>query len=756
MTGTPDHSELGRFLGLLYRPGDVFEVRAPKCRQRADSAYTSTVSGYFAFEAIGRAVAAIAELDESGLAPGVYITLNPVRPDLLARAANRLRPRAAETTADADVPRRRWLLVDVDPVRPSGVSATDAELELARERAEAVRAALSARGWPAPALAMSGNGYHLLYRADLPAEDGGLVRRALDALAAGYGDGRVAIDRSVFNPARIVKAVGTVARKGDDLRGQPGVEDRPHRRSCLVDVPATIDTVTAEQLEVLAASAPPTRAPQTKADATGERFPTSPAGVRAWLEARAVPVRAERAAGDKTLLLLERCPIDPGIVSDGGSDIAVLVGGDGKLAYCNKHNRGRDFTWHDLRRAIDPDYAARPANDAGVDLSGLVGAGAGGESDDGGHGDPLPRGADLTPFVASPSPPPDDPLEPAFVCAADLHAQYPALRPPVIHRLLREGETMNVIAAPKTGKSWLTLDLALSVAAGRPWLGRYETIPGEVLILDNELHRETSASRVPQVARARGLDFGRVGRRVAIDNLRGRLRDIFALRPYFDRLEPGRFRLVVLDAFYRFMPMGGDENDNATMANVYNAIDAYADRLGCAFVLIHHSTKGNQSGKSVTDVGAGAGAQSRATDTHLVLRPHEEDKCVVLDAAVRSWAPVEPAGLRWSFPVWDFDSSLDPTRLRSERPGKRKADKQVSDAKPSWDAERFVDAFVTEPRTRDEIIGAARDAGLSIREAKRLIAVAISEERIEQEPFNGKSAPRLMPVVAPADAGGEP
>ena len=37
------------------------------------------------------------------------------------------------------------------------------------------------------------------------------------------------------------------------------------------------------------------------------------------------------------------------------------------------------------------------------------------------------------------------------------------INPPLIHGLLREGETMNVIAAPKTGKSWLVLNLALAM-----------------------------------------------------------------------------------------------------------------------------------------------------------------------------------------------------------------------------------------------------------------------------------------------------
>ena len=54
------------------------------------------------------------------------------------------------------------------------------------------------------------------------------------------------------------------------------------------------------------------------------------------------------------------------------------------------------------------------------------------------------------------------------------------------------------------------------------------------------------------------------------------------------------------------MPAGADENDNATMAGLYNALDCYADALGAAFVNIHHSSKGDQSGKAVTDVGAGA------------------------------------------------------------------------------------------------------------------------------------------------------
>lgn len=341
-------------------------------------------------------------------------------------------------------------------------------------------------------------------------------------------------------------------------------------------------------------------------------------------------------------------------------------------------------------------------------------------------------GVDLSEFFPD-EPSPAGPLEPNFRSAVELARRHPALRLPVIHHVLREGETLNVIASPKAGKSWLTLDLALAVVSGQPWLGLFETVPGEVLLIDNELHAETIAWRVPQVARARSLNFEDIGRRLQIENFRGRLKDIEELEPYFGRLPPRRFRLVVLDALYRFLPEGSDENDNAKMARIYNTIDSYADHLHCAFALVHHSSKGNQSGKSVTDVGAGAGAQSRATDSHLVLRPHQEEGVVVLEAAVRSWPPVKPVCLRWHFPVWNLDEALDPGSLKIERSRPRREPKaDRADAQPEWTVERFVERFFSpEPVCDAEVREASRGVpGLSIRRTNDLLALAQSRGHI--------------------------
>ena len=259
--------------------------------------------------------------------------------------------------------------------------------------------------------------------------------------------------------------------------------------------------------------------------------------------------------------------------------------------------------------------------------------------------------------------PADD--EPKPIPVDKLVEDYPKLRPVIINGFLRMGETMNIIAPPKTGKSWLVNDLALSIAMGTEWFG-YPCEQGKVLIIDNELHKETSANRLPKIIKARGFDIKKVGRYLEIVNLRGKLKTIEDIGNHVEEYKAAGYKVIIIDAFYRAMPRGVDENDNGAIADVYNLLDRYAEAIGCAFILIHHTSKGNQSQKSVTDVGAGAGSQSRAADTHVILRRHKEEGVVVMESVVRSFPTVKPLCLRWNWPLWAADGSLNPDELEGK------------------------------------------------------------------------------------------
>jgi hypothetical protein len=170
--------------------------------------------------------------DLTACARGVYFAMNPLHPDILARRANRVDyAEEGELAADKDVIARNWLLIDADPKRDRHISSNNTEKAAALETVQQIKADLANRGWPAPIIGDSGNGYHALYRIDLPADDGGIVQRILQSLAKKYDSSAVEIDQKVFNPSRICKLPGTRARKGDDTKV------RPHRWAKLLEVP---------------------------------------------------------------------------------------------------------------------------------------------------------------------------------------------------------------------------------------------------------------------------------------------------------------------------------------------------------------------------------------------------------------------------------------------------------------------------------------------------------------------------------------
>ncbi|MDZ4848505.1 MAG: AAA family ATPase [Pirellulaceae bacterium] len=271
-------------------------------------------------------------------------------------------------------------------------------------------------------------------------------------------------------------------------------------------------------------------------------------------------------------------------------------------------------------------------------------------------------------------PPVYDPSRPMGI--RRLWEKYRELRPVIVDGLLRRGEVCNIIASPKIGKSFLAGGLAWSVATGQPWLG-FDTVFGNVLILDNELHPETLSNRLWRIAQEMEIDTTDDIDTIDVMSLRGQSAPIHSLEQHFGN-DYDRYSLIVLDALYRTLPEGTNENDNAAMMAVYNWLDRHAARMNAAFVVVHHSSKGDQSDKSITDVGSGAGSISRAADTHLIIRPHEQPGFAVLEAVTRSFKSPDPLTIQWCYPIWQA-STLEPEIKRKKPP--RAETKEIDDAK---------------------------------------------------------------------------
>jgi len=223
--------EAARHLTMLFEPGQLFEIRALEVRSKAiQTGAASTASGVFG--SVPEAVEALTGFFREFVAKGVYVTLNPLDPARVI-PAGRMVTHAGKTSKDSDIEKRRWILIDCDPTRTAGSNSSEAELGYALETQRRIRQFLKERGFPEPISLMSGNGCHLLYRVDLPADATETVRSFLKALASIFNDKHVKVDTTVCNASRITKLAGTPACKG------PDTPERPRRMSHLQSLAAT-------------------------------------------------------------------------------------------------------------------------------------------------------------------------------------------------------------------------------------------------------------------------------------------------------------------------------------------------------------------------------------------------------------------------------------------------------------------------------------------------------------------------------------
>jgi AAA domain len=541
-----DVAEVSRALALLHPAGHTFELRVPDARfvcynGRPDSRM-NTAFGFF--DSAEAAVAVLPAL-EAAEWPAIYVSLNPVTPSLIARASNQIKPasRKSASTSDHDVERRTALLIDLDPVRPAGISSTDEEHAAALARATEIRGRLCELGWPEPIVADSGNGAHLVYRLDLPADDGGLVKDFLVVLADAFDDKRVHIDKTVFNAARIVKLWGTAARKGDST------PDRPHRMSKLLSVPAEWNLVTEEMLRETTAALRP--APKASAKPPASRVGSF--DVRDFI-ARHFPDADERTWSSGTRWILVSCPFN---ADHTGTSAALMESTSGVLSFKCQHNGCAGLEWKDLREKYEP----KPAKSA-----------------------PAWRE----------DPPEGTPAQAVAITAEELLSRAFPLRVNLLSPWLAEKSLGMIFSLRGVGKTWFTLSTALAVASGREMFrGWRANEPACVLHVDGEMPAERLRERVAHLVAGGGYETDGRLRLLASDLQPSGLPTLTSApgqRIVEDQI--GDAKLLIFDNISTLFP-GLDEND----AGAWDPVQAWLlslRRRGLAVLLAHHAGKGGQ------------------------------------------------------------------------------------------------------------------------------------------------------------------
>jgi hypothetical protein len=193
--------------------------------------------------------------------------------------------------------------------------------------------------------------------------------------------------------------------------------------------------------------------------------------------------------------------------------------------------------------------------------------------------------------------------------------------------------------APKCAKTWLSLDMALSVATGTPCLGKYAVPePGTVLVYLAEDALVVVRERIEGMAWHRGLDLDRVEVHVItasvlrLDQERDRMRLWETTR----RLRP---RLLVLDPLVRLH--GIDENRAGDVAELLAYFRSLQRELGLSVVLVHHTRKNAADGVAAGQGLRGSGDIHAFGDSNLYLQRTKDHLILSSEhRAARASAPV--------------------------------------------------------------------------------------------------------------------
>lgn len=342
-----NEAEVRRALEML-APG-VFEMRALNAMVDGDRR-GATFSGYYDDDHHDEV---IHDLQRISAATAVYFTPNPVKPELLARAFNRARRIVdrTPTTSDADILERHWLLIDIDSVRPAGISATEEERENAYRIVIDVDQYLHEHGFPPGFICDSGNGCHLMIPFQSKNDDAGLLfhKQLLADLAKRFNEPTAHVDLTTCNASRIWKLPGTLVCKGDNCP-EIGREWRiakilrrcdGHYAPIPVGLAATALGFDAEE-EKSAPPAPP--AHHSNGHANGF-------DVEDWLRRHSVPVKSTESYQGGTKFVLECCPFNP---EHKGKDAAVFRKPSGSLGFRCLHNSCSGNGWREFRQHFEP------------------------------------------------------------------------------------------------------------------------------------------------------------------------------------------------------------------------------------------------------------------------------------------------------------------------------------------------------------------------------------------------------------------
>lgn len=242
----------------------------------------------------------------------------------------------------------------------------------------------------------------------------------------------------------------------------------------------------------------------------------------------------------------------------------------------------------------------------------------------------------------------------------------PALPEELISGILRRGHKMLISGSSKAGKSFLLMELCVSIAEGRPWLG-FSCKKGRVLYVNLEIDPASAVNRFLKIYEALGIPAANMDS-IVLWNLRGHAVPLDQLVPkLIRRVRDQKFDAIIIDPIYKVIT--GDENNASEMGAFCNQFDKICTETGCSTIYCHHHSKGAQGMKKAMDRASGSGVFARDPDAQLDMIQLELSEDIEnnvrdggatawrLESSLREFPNITPVNFWFEYPLHRIDTA---------------------------------------------------------------------------------------------------
>ena len=265
---------------------------------------------------------------------------------------------------------------------------------------------------------------------------------------------------------------------------------------------------------------------------------------------------------------------------------------------------------------------------------------------------------------------------PSFTMLSDVIKNPPKLPDELIGGVLRCGHKMLISGSSKAGKSFLLMELAVSLSEGLDWLG-FKCKKARVLYVNLEIDAASCINRFIGIYKALKLKPKHT-EDIVLWNLRGHAVPLDKLVPkLLRRMANQHFDAIIIDPIYKVIT--GDENNASEMGAFCNQFDRICNETGCATIYCHHHSKGAQGQKKAMYRASGSGVFARDPDAQLDMIQLETDLDFLtsyadnltdtawrLECSLREFPNFKPRNFWFKYPIHIVDDKGTLDSLYSE------------------------------------------------------------------------------------------